>query len=122
MTILTAGKPSPCNFSTSLSHDCVVSMTAEGNPLLRDRILLQEKVRKIRDGAAEAAKLRNSMRFSADSKHESKREHKQRANVKGSSGESDEEDEEDEKDEKNANSKCKLVLTCFQPEGSPLHG
>lgn len=82
--------------------------------------LLHEKIRKIRDVAAEAA-LFNNTAYMVDRKSQYKKELKEKSSSLKEIDDSDNESN-DENDEKSQNLRCKMVLTCFAPDGSPIIG
>jgi hypothetical protein len=102
--------------------------------------LIEEKVRKIRDVAAEAARIRNTVSDSereekipdrgsqmkasgggdgSGNKGEKKASAKNPMVVMSRSGDSEDESEGEDQERE---MRCRLVLTCFAPEGSPLIG
>lgn len=98
-------------------------------------MLIEEKVRKIRDVAAEAARMRSlhsdqkvenlnlnlddnsQKKSSADNGRGSKK------SAKNSSEYPSDDDSDHERDaDRELGVRCRLVLTCFAPDGSPLLG
>lgn len=93
-----------------------------------DRILIEEKVRRIRDAAAEAARIGSlnsdpkieNLKID-DNSQKKKSEKKSAKNSMTSDYPSDDESDPDRYD-RESGVRCRLVLTCFAPEGSPLLG